>query len=308
MMTQSCCAFWTRILFLTLCLVFILWETKSDYESMFYPDSVYSVVKNMRVINTDAIERNCDKIKQLNRVLDVRYHIALEEDRTISSITFEEWAKACHLSVDDLDRIVRESELAKRELLASNRKLISRWLISLLPRAEVPLYDIMDFALNEIIIAADIYDPEIHENFETYVTMWLDESYKIRYEDNVKNKGTYEPPPYTMANINTNIVYSAVKYLVQREISIFLGKKRNKTNEKKTLDDIRMDEKNDIIYFIESTFHPVESNILLMQLGFYDDRSMSIQEIADLMEMSPDTVTDVMARSLKKLQNIIKKI
>lgn len=261
MMTKSRCVFWTRILFLTLCLVFILWETKSDYESMFYlqPDSVSRVVKNMHV---DATKRNCEKIKQLNRVLDVRYHIALEEDRTISSITFKEWAKACHLSVDDLDRIVRESELAKRELLVSNRKLISRWLISLLPRAEVPLYDIMDFALNEIIIAADIYDPEIHENFETYVTMWLDESYKIRYED----------------------------------------------GEKKTLDDIRMDEKNDIIYFIESTFHPVESNILLMQLGFYDDRSMSIQEIADLMEMSPDTVTDVMARSLKKLQNIMKKI
>ena len=254
-------------------------------------------------MRVDTIERNCEKIKQLNRVLDVRYHIALEEDRTISSITFEEWAKACHLSVDDLDRIVRESELAKRELLASNRKLISRWLISLLPRAEVPLYDIMDFALNEIIIAADIYDPEIHENFETYVTMWLDESYKIRYED-----GTYEPPPYIMANINTNIAYSTVKYLVQREISIFLGKKRNKTNEKTTLDDIRMDEKNDIIYFIESTFHPLESNILLMQLGFYDDRSMSIQEIADLMEMTPDTVRDVMARSLKKLQNIMKKI
>ena len=282
--------------------IVLLWNYEdSKIEPLFYFNPT-PIVKEMHIMNTDTIEKQCDKIKKLNKVLDIRYHMALENKIAPSEVSFEDWAKQCSISVNDLDRIIQESEIAKRELLSSNRKLISRWLISLLPRAEISIYDIIDFALHEIIIAADIYDPNNHVNFEEYLTTWLDESYKLRYEQNVSKDNMYSSlPSYTFANIDTNVAFSIVKYLIQKEVFKFLENKQYNITKQNEI----IDERNDIIYFIESTFHPLESSILLMQLGFYEDRYMSIQEISELMELSEDTVIDILRRCITKLRKFI---
>ena len=108
-------------------------------------------------------------------------------------------------------------------------------------------------------------------------------------------------PSYTFANIDTNVAFSIVKYLIQKEVFKFLENKQYNITKQNEI----IDERNDIIYFIESTFHPLESSILLMQLGFYEDRYMSIQEISELMELSEDTVIDILRRCITKLRKFI---
>lgn len=283
-----------------LCIVLLWNHEDSKIEPLFYFNPT-PIVKQMHIMNMDSIQKQCDKIKKLNKVLDIRYHMALENKIAPSEVSFEDWAKQCSISVNDLDRIIQESEIAKRELLSSNRKIISRWLISLLPRAEIPVYDIIDFALHEIIIAADIYDPDSHANFEEYLTTWLDESYKLRYEQDVSRDDDDIQYSSTFTNVDTNIAFSIVKYLIQKEVFKFLENQQYNVTKRNKI----IDERNDIIYFIESTFHPVESSILLMQLGFYEDRSMSIQEISEITELSEDTVVNILGRCITKMRKFI---
>ena len=254
----------------------------------------YQMIKQSHMLNTDFIEERCDKIKYMNRLIEIRHDIAEEFHISYNNVDETMWAQETNMSIEQLNKIIHDSELAKRELLSFNRRILSKWLISQLPGGKhIPWYDMIEFGMNEIIIAVDLYDSEIHGDFQTYLTYIIDDSYQDFYETfliegnyEISNIDKYISPEYVFFHVNMNIAYSLVKMMMTQYIQKF-------TNITET-------DRFDLIYVLENTFHPLEFNLLSMEYGLKGDRYMEIEEIRDLMEITPDTFMDIISKMLKK--------
>lgn len=284
-------------------------DNTTEIESLFifsppplFPDNTlitpeYQMVRQSHILNTDFIEEKCEKIKEMNRLLDIRHDLADEFEMSVDEVDIQIWANEARLSEKELMTKIHDSRLAKHDLMIFNRRILSKWLLSKLPSGQLPLYDMIEFVLNEIVIAIDLYDPDIHGDYSTYIQYFVEDNYYHFYEkfiiegnEDISHIGNYISPHYILYQLNMNIAFSLVKLMIQQCLFNVFNNTKNTSN------------KMDNICLIENTIHPVEFNMLMIELGFVDDRSMSIEEISEMMQMTPDTLLDIIYRSMKKIK------
>jgi len=252
----------------------------------------------------------------------------------------EEWAKLANISIDNLRKILKNGEKAKKQMILANLKLVV-YVAKKYQNQGIDLEDLIQEGSIGLKKAVERFDPQKGYKFSTYAFWWIRQAMlrTIRNDSNViripihvtekihkikklqknyhQKNGTYATNEIIAKELNCQ-PNKLEQYIYSKQKTISINKlisTEQETELQEFLEDQRespekYSENNELHELLEemlSSLPPIEQTVLKLHFGWHNNK-LSLSQISKKLNIPYEKIREINKNALKKLSQYKDKV